>query len=192
MPDASEAQIRRRFKELARRMHPDRFQGEEKENAELEFQSVTEAFNTLADSNRRREHDFDLAQMLAGHEDRDADRVLRVYLQRGQKAFRERRWAEAAESFRRGTEERPDNASAWYQLAMACFKNPRWKTQAVEAVTRACALEPMNVEYLKLGGQILGRAGLSTRAEKLYTEALHWGGDDPAIEQAIAELRRAR
>ena len=192
MPDASEQRIRRRFKELARRMHPDRFQGEDKLRAELAFQEVTQAFNVLTDPNRRRDHDFELAQMASGRREPDADRVLRAFMQRGQKAFRDRRLAEAAENFRRATEERPDHARAWFQLAVTCAKNPRWKQQAVDAATRACELEPMNVEFLTFGARILAQAGLASRAEKFYTDALHWGGADPAIEQAIEELRRSR
>ena len=192
MPDANEQHIRRRFKELAKRMHPDRFQGEEKQQAELDFQEVTQAFNVLTDPNRRRDHDFELSHLTAGRQEVDADRVLKAYMQRGHRAFRERRFAEAAENFRRAAEERPTHGPAWFQLAVTCVNNPRWKTQAVDAVTRACELEPMKVEYLTLGGRILGQAGFSNKAEKFYTDALHWGGDDPAIEQAVEELRRSR
>ena len=192
LPDANEQHIRRRFKELAKRMHPDRFHGEEKAQAELEFQEVTQAFNVLTDANRRRDHDFELAQATTGRQEQDADRVLKAYMQRGHKAFRERKWAEAAESFRRAAGERPDHAKAWYHLAVTCAETPRWKTQAVEAITRACALAPMNVDYLTLGGRILGQAGFASRAEKFYTDALHWGGDDPAIERAVEEIKRSR
>ena len=190
-PDASTARIRSRFKELARRLHPDRFHGEDGGGGGGDFQAITEAFNVLTDPDRRRDHDFQLAQAPVRQE-RDSDRIAQVMLQRGQKAFRGGKYAEAAESFRRATVERPDMGRAWYHLALACSKSPRWKTQAVDAITRACELEPMNVEYLTLGGRVLAQAGLAAKAEKFYTEALHWGGEDPAIEQAVAELRRPR
>ncbi|MEE2777937.1 MAG: DnaJ domain-containing protein [Acidobacteriota bacterium] len=192
MPDAADQQIRRRFKELARRIHPDRFQGDEKEQAELDFQSVTQAFNVLTDPNRRRDHDFELAQASSGRQEHDADRALKVYMQRGHKAFREKKWAEAAESFRRAAEERPDHGRAWFQLAAVCMRNPRWRSHAVDAVSRACDLEPMNVGYLALAGRIMVDAGFAAKAERFYTDALHWGGADAAIEQAVADLRRSR
>jgi molecular chaperone DnaJ len=41
--EAGADEIRRRFRDLARQRHPDRFQGSEKARAETEFQAVTQA-----------------------------------------------------------------------------------------------------------------------------------------------------
>ena len=60
--NASEEQIRQRFRELARERHPDRFQGEAKARAEGEFQEITQAFNVLFDPERRRGHDLELTR----------------------------------------------------------------------------------------------------------------------------------
>lgn len=189
-PEASTDEIRSRFKELARRLHPDRFQGEEKLRAETEFQILTEAFNVLTDLQRRRQHDFELAK--GGRAAQEGDRLLDVYLQRGRKALKEKNWAQAAESFRRATEVRPGDARAWYQLALVCSQSRRWQSHAVQAAARACELEPLNVEYLKLGGMVHAKAGLATKAQKFYTAALQWGGSDPVVEEALRELERPR
>jgi curved DNA-binding protein CbpA len=192
MPDASEQQIRQRFRELARRSHPDRFQGEEKARAEAEFQSITQAFNVLVDPLRRRDHDFELAQAGSGRTEKEGDRTLRAFLQRGRKAYREGKWAEAAAAFHSATEAAPGSASAWYHLALTCQRNPRWQAQAVEASRRACEIDTMNVDYLKLAGDVHRQAGFAAKAEKFYTDALHWGGPDAKIETAVQELMRAR
>lgn len=194
VPHATEAQIRKRFKELARRMHPDRFHGEsEKAKAELEFQAVTQAFNILIDPNRRREHDFELAHPTrSGEVERDEVRRLRAYLQRGRKAYRERAWAQAADSFQRAAETAPNSAEAWFELARACSQNPRWLAQAVEASRRACEIQPMKVTYLRFAGELHARAGFTAKAQKFYTDALNWGGPDPAIERVLLELDKAR
>jgi molecular chaperone DnaJ len=188
---ASEAEIRARFKELVRRHHPDRFRGSEKIAAEERFQAITEAMNVLTSPNRRRDHDFALAQP-KGDQRQEGDRVAQAYLQRGAKAFRERNWVQAADNFHRATELQPGNARAWYLLALACAENRRYQQQAVSAVERACELDPINLDYLKLGGKILSGAGLAARAEKFYTAALRWGGPDPAIEEALQKLRKPR
>ena len=39
--NASKEQIRVRFRQLARERHPDRFQGVERQKAELDFQEIT-------------------------------------------------------------------------------------------------------------------------------------------------------
>ena len=189
---ASEAEIRARFKELVRRHHPDRFHGSEKVAAEERFQAITEAVNVLTSPERRRDHDFALAQPKGDKRGQEGDRVAQAYLQRGAKAFREKNWVQAADNFHRATELQPGNARSWYLLALACAENRRYQQQAVNAVERACDLEPINVDYLKLAGRILTGAGLAGRAEKFYTAALRWGGPDPAIEEALQKLRKPR
>lgn len=57
---ASDAEIRARFRELARERHPDRTQGEKKAEAEKAFQLLTEAMNVLTSPQRRKAHDFEL------------------------------------------------------------------------------------------------------------------------------------
>ena len=79
--NATDRQVRQRFLALARERHPDKFQGPEKMAAETEFQLVTEAFNTLNDAERRRQHDLELAQPV-GSSESDAAQVSRVYVQR--------------------------------------------------------------------------------------------------------------
>jgi len=189
---ATDAEIRVRFKELVRRHHPDRFSGPEKAAAEERFQAITEAVNVLTSPARRRDHDFALAQPKGDKKGQEGDRVAQAYLQRGAKAFRERNWVQAADNFHRATELQPGNARTWYLLALACAENRRWQQQAVNAIDRACELDPINIEYLKLGGRILTGAGLAARAEKFYTAALRWGGPDPAIDEALQKLKKPR
>lgn len=189
---ATEAEIRNRFKELVRRHHPDHFQGREKAAAEERFQAITEALNVLTNPDRRRDHDFALAQPKGDRQGQEGDRVGQVYLQLGAKAYRERNWVQAADNFHRATELMPQSARAWYLLALTCTQNRRWQQQAVNAIGRACELDTLNVEYLTLGGSILAAAGLAARAEKFYTAALRWGGPDPAIEEALQKLRKPR
>lgn len=189
---ATDAEIRARFKELARRLHPDRFAGEEKARAEERFQAITEAVNVLTNPGRRRDHDFELAQPNKGDRGQEGDRVAQAYLQRGSKAYRERNWVQAADNFHRATELQPSNPRTFYLLALVCTQNRRWQTQAVNAIGRACELDPMNAEYLKLAGRIHEAAGLTARAEKFYTAALRWGGPDSAIEETLSKLRKPR
>jgi curved DNA-binding protein CbpA len=181
-------QIRERFRELAREGHPDRFRGEEKEEAEARFQAITEAFNVLSHPERRRLHDLELDRP----ESRPAQslQLLRVYMQRGVKAYRDKNYLEAAENFDRATQADPINAQAWHHLAAACSHNQRWFARATRAVARACELEPMNSEYLKLAGKIHALAGMAAEAERYYNQALTWGGDDSGIQEALEELRR--
>jgi len=185
--NATSRQIRQRFLELAREGHPDRFQGEkEKAAAEERFQEVTLAFNVLNDPSRRREHDTALLTPSAHDNKGDASKV---YLQRGIKAYRQNSYGEASENFEAAVREDASNAKAWYYLAAAGRHIARLRSKAVLAAKRACELEPMKVDYLKLAGALCAKEGDVARAEKYLQSALDWGGEDPEVAEALAELR---
>lgn len=185
--NATEEQIRQRFRELARLRHPDRFQGAEKAVAETDFQELTQAFNVLSDSQRRRQHDVELARP-AG--DSDPRQLARAYLQRGIKAYKEKNYLEAADNFDRATKADPATAQPWHHLALACSQQPNWLPRAVAAIERACELEPMNPSYHKHAGRICALAGQPDRAVLHYRLAIQWGGDDPAIQRALDDLEK--
>jgi formylglycine-generating enzyme required for sulfatase activity/curved DNA-binding protein CbpA len=65
--DAPEAEIRRAFRGRAKALHPDGKPAEEREEAQAEFTLLTEAYETLKDSDRRAAYDEELyfSQQLA-------------------------------------------------------------------------------------------------------------------------------
>jgi len=191
--DVSEASIRERFRQLARERHPDRFRGEEKERAEEEFQAVTEAFNVLMNAERRRDHDAELAAPKSTDTTGiDKEQLARVYLQRGVRAYKAKSYRDAADNFDRATRATADNPRAWYLLALACSREPRFQTKAREAIARACELASMNETYLRAAGRIYANAGDMERAERYYNEALKWSANDPAIQRELEELKSSR
>jgi curved DNA-binding protein CbpA len=185
---ATDDQIRQRFRQLARERHPDRFAGEQKQAAELEFQEITQAFNVLCDPERRRLHDIDLSKRQEPAS--DPKQLVRLFLQRGVRAYREKNLVEAADNFDRATKADPGSAQGWYNLALTCAQNPNWLARGVAAIDRACELESMNPGYWKLAGRILAQAGKVERAAAAYRQAIDWGEDDPAIQAALDALTR--
>jgi curved DNA-binding protein CbpA len=183
---ASDDQIRLRFRQLARERHPDRFAGEQKQAAEVEFQEITQAFNVLNDHERRRQYDMDLAKRQEVPS--DPKQVGRVFLQRGIKAYREKNLVEAVDNFDRATRADPTNGMAWYNLAMACCQNTGWLPRAASAIEKACELEAMNAGYWRQAGRILALAGRNERAAAAYRKAIDWGEDDPVVRKALEEL----
>ena len=102
---ATAAQIKARFRELARERHPDRFHGEEKVKAEEEFQQIAEAFNTLSDPVRRRQHDLELDRPESARY--DPGQIERVYLSRGTRAYKQGNYLEAANNFDQAAQAAP-------------------------------------------------------------------------------------
>src|ERR1044072_1039858 len=117
--NATSEQIKDRFLQLTRERHPDRFHGAEKQQAELEFQSITQAFNVLSTPERRRLHDVELSRPTAHKA--DPGELARVFMQRGVKAYKLKNFIEAADNFSRATEADPASRMAWQPLARTCM-----------------------------------------------------------------------
>ncbi len=156
------------------------------------FQVITEAFNILYNTERRRLHDLELSQPKLESRPADISQLMRIYMSRGIKAMREKKLVEAAENFDRATKTDDKNAQAWFFLASVCSQNPRWRSRSLTAAAQACELDKMNAEYHKLAGQLCVQSNMPIRAERYFRLALQWGGPDPEIEQALAELKKSK
>lgn len=186
--DASDADIRAKFRLLARDRHPDRFQGERKAEAEKEFQLLTEAVNVLTNPQRRKTHDFDLDKR--GREaSSDPHAVAKAYLTMGVRAFKAGDVRAAVEHFDMAVKHNPNDAKAYHYLAMAYSRDRRWLRQAVAALERAMELEPMNPTYIKDAAALYRQAGLASKAERAYEQVLKWMPDDEESQEALADLR---
>jgi len=57
--DASEKEIKKAYRTLASKWHPDKHQGKDTlEEADAKFKSISEAYSTLSDPTRRKEYDY--------------------------------------------------------------------------------------------------------------------------------------
>lgn len=184
--DASEAEIRERFRTLAREAHPDRAPAAKKAEAEAKFQVLTEALNVLTSAERRKAYDFDLAAA-AGMSD-DADPVAQNYLGQGIAAYKDRKFAEAAGNFQLAVGRNPKDVKAQHYLGLASSRAGDVRA-AVKAIESALVLEPHNGALLKDAGAIFRQAGLLLKAEKAYQEAIRW---DPAAAEARRALEEIR
>lgn len=184
--DASEAEIRERFRTLAREAHPDRAPAAKKAEAEGKFQDLTEAVNVLTSAERRKAYDFDLAAAAGMSE--DADLVAQNYLGQGIAAYKDRKFAEAAGNFQLAVGRNPKDVKAQHYLGLASARAGDVRA-AVKAIESALLIEPHNGALLKDAGAIFRQAGLLLKAEKAYQEAIRW---DPAAAEARKALEEIR
>ena len=187
---ASETQIRQRFRELARKYHPDRYKSNKAE-AEKTFQTLTEALNVLTNPAKRRLHDSEIPGG-AGKSSSDMTQISKAYLARGVKAYNEADFASAREHFDMAVKHDATDAKAFHYLALASARNPATMRQAVQAIESAVQLEPYNPLYLKSAGLLCRRVGLSAKAERYLEQALQWDQENQEIREALEGLRRAR
>jgi curved DNA-binding protein CbpA len=188
---ASEAEIRNRFRSLARESHPDRYRGADKADAERKFQTLTEAVNVLTNAAKRKQHDAEL-QSVGGKGPADFAQVAKAYLGKGVKAYKEGDMRSAYENFDMAVKHNPNDAKAFHYLALASARIPSQMRQAVQAIESAVQREPVNPTFLKDAGLICKRAGLPAKAERYLDEALKWDPDNTEIQMALSELRSSR
>jgi curved DNA-binding protein CbpA len=188
--DASETDIRERFRALAREAHPDRAPRERKAEAEAKFQQLTEALNVLTSAERRKAYDFDLAAS-AGQAEEKGDAVSLNYLNQGIAAYKERKYVEAAGNFQLAAGRNPGDLKAQHYLGLASAKAGDLRT-AVKAVELAIAIEPHNGALLRDAGAIFRQAGLLVKAEKAYQESLRWDPSAGDARKALEEIRAQR
>ncbi len=188
--NANARQIRERFLQLARDRHPDRFADEEKAEAEVEFQRITEAYNILHDPKRRHQYDQEM-ELRSRVPTRDvSSEAAREYLRRGLEAMKKKRYQEAATNLEQATEVDPKDPQAWYYLAQVYSQRQSLLSRALAAAARACELDPANPDYLKQAGRLAAEGGMTARAAKYYRDALTFGGDDPELRAALKALKK--
>ncbi len=187
---ASRSEIRERFLELARELHPDKFDQDQKREAEERFQAITEAFNILYNPHTRSK--YDLERKGAQTESKRVDHrkeVFKAYLVRGKEALKNNDFREAAKNFFEATKVNPDDSKAFYYLAFACFKDPNMLDRAENAIMKAIRLSPTDGKILKLAGNIYYKKGDVESARQYFEKALDWLGEDIEIEKKLQALQ---
>lgn len=190
--DATETDIRERFRVLAREAHPDRAPKDKKAEAEAHFQDLTEAVNVLSNPQRRKAYDMD--QAMAAHSlssGGDGDSVYQNYMNQGIAAFQDKQWAEAAGNFALAVHRNAKDSKAQYYLGLASSRSGD-VLAAVRALETAIALDPQNVRIYKDAAGIMRQAGMLAKAEKVLQEALRWDPKAADVRRSLEEVRAQR
>jgi curved DNA-binding protein CbpA len=189
--EATESEIRERFRSLAREAHPDRAPAERRAEAEAKFQELAQAVNVLTDPERRKIYDFELSLANAPGVPGESDAIAQNYVAQGIAAFREKRYADAAGNFRLAVHRDPRDARSRHYLGLASARSGDMRS-AVRAVEGALALDPQNPRLLADAGSIFRQAGLLLKAEKAYQEAERWDPSATDVRRALEEIRAQR
>ena len=190
--NATSKQIRDRFLQLARDRHPDRYSEADKEQAEIEFQKITQAYNILHDANRRLQYDKETEDRAKSPTEDVRAQAAKVYQRRGIEAFRKRHYQEAVKNLELATQEDGSDPQSWYYLAQVYSQRTSWLSKGLAAASKACQLEPSNPDYLKQAGAMAAQAGMNNRALKYYRDALTFGGEDAEVRAALDNLRKGK
>ncbi|MGH9463366.1 MAG: DnaJ domain-containing protein [Vicinamibacteria bacterium] len=184
---ATQAQIKEAYLRLARENHPDRFQDPGKRTrAEETIQAINESYNHLRDEKLRRQYDETLSRVvLPPHE--QAERYYRNGIMREELT----EYTEALKFFYEAMQLEPANALYMGAAARVMSMDRTQVRQAAELYNKAIALDPKRKElYLELG-ELLQRAGLPTRARRVFEAGLQQHPHDPELQQQLSEATAA-
>ncbi len=185
--DASDQDIRKAFRRLALKYHPDRFAGDERAEAEERFQGMTEAFNVLSHPESRNSYDKEISQG-TDVKKMDAKEISRRLAAKGSQLMREGKMAEAVENLKMAIDHDDGNARAHYFYAQVLGRIPGKERDALRHVEMAASIEPGNATMKAEAAALSLAAGMKTRALRHAQEALAL---DPTNSKAIDVIGQA-
>jgi curved DNA-binding protein CbpA len=189
--EATEAEIRERFRSLAREAHPDRVPTWRRSEAEARFQELAQAVNVLTNAERRKVYDFELSMATGADAAGSGDAIAQDYITQGIAAYKEKRYTEAAGNFGLAVHRDARDARAQHYLGLASARAGDVRV-AIHALEAAIALEPQNARLLADAGAVFRQAGLLVKAEKAYQEAMRWDPSATDLRRALEEVREQR
>jgi len=195
-PDATVAEIRTSYTELAKRAHPDRFAAASevvRDLAEEAFREITRAYQVLSDPTRLAEYRADPARDAKNAKaQEEAQRALAAEqeFQRGEARLRVYDWAGALAHFERACELYPDEGEYMAFCGWAYYLTHGHDEQvfrkAFELVKRGAKLAPERDKPYLFLGRLCQAAGRLELAEKMFMKAVE---RRPDSTEALRELR---
>jgi curved DNA-binding protein CbpA len=187
-PSANREQVREAFRRLARDRHPDRFLGQSRQDAEREFQLITEAYNVLSDQDQRARYDQLLPSLQQPRRVTDRREVARALLAKAVGAMKLGQHTEAQEYFSQAVAHDPDSPKAHHLYGLFLAQQVGKLDEALRQVDQAVRLDPNNVRILLDASRLFARAKMFARARRLGQMAAQLSPGDPGVEAWLVQL----
>jgi curved DNA-binding protein CbpA len=185
--DASDQDIRKAFRRLALKYHPDRFADDQRDEAEERFQGITEAFNVLSHPESRDKYDTEISKGTAD-KTMDAKEISRRLAAKGSQLMREGKMAEAVEHLKGAIDHDDENARAHYFYGQVIGRLAGKERDALRHVEKAISLEPGNGTMMAEAAALSLSAGMKSRAVRHAQDALAL---DPTNSKATDVMSQA-
>jgi curved DNA-binding protein CbpA len=184
--DASDQDIRKAFRRLALKHHPDRFGDDQRAAAEERFQGITEAFNVLSRPESREKYDTEISKGTAD-KTMDAKEISRRLAAKGSQLMREGKMAEAVENLKMAIDHDDNNARAHYFYGQVIGRISGKERDALRHVEKAISIEPGNATMMAEAAALSLVAGMKTRALRHAQDALSLDPTNAKATDVIAE-----
>ena len=191
--DAPETHIRKAFRKLTFKHHPDRFSGDSREKAEQRFQEITEAFNVLSRPESREKYDEEMSQGQPGGPGAamDPKEIARRLAAKGAQTLREGNLTDALGELKSALDHDDSCARAHYFMGVGLGRVSGREKDGLRHLERAVALEPGNATMLAGAASAAFGVGMNARAERPAEEALSFDPTNQKAAKLIREMNAA-
>ena len=187
---ADEDEIRSSYYLLARRYHPDRFRSGEMldllPRIEAFFSQVTEAYNTLADAELRKDFDDELIsedQRAKEKPEHDTSHLARQNYVAAKELIKRKQFRQAIKFLENALELEENVPEYHVEFGSVIALNPVRREEAEEHLRRGLELDPTVIDGHTALADLLVKRDKTTNAIQVLTEALNWFPDHPELER---------
>jgi tetratricopeptide (TPR) repeat protein len=200
--DATDADIKASYHQMAKQYHPDLFQSERhspalRQTAERVFTYVTAAYTTLSNAASRavydeqrltKESQVEAALQARAGVDLDKDKTARALFRVGQDALSGRDFEKAVMTLSECVFLRPDVPRYRLLLGIAQTELPKFRKEAEQNLLKAIELDPMSIESRLALATLYVKVELPRRAEAQYMQVLRWDPHHAEAQRRLGEL----
>ncbi len=179
----SAAEIHHAFRELSRKMHPDRFDDKSRPRAEKEYQLIVKAYNRLKDDRQRKEYDKSLAPISGGgttHDESNTEAQYQQAFKAGVSKLNQKQYDIASELLARAVFLK-ETAEAHFHKGMAEIHISRKRKDGFDSLLKATELDSFNGKYLKSYVKVMLEFRMSVRAKSVFDRLQQLLPDDPEV-----------
>lgn len=192
-PEASSAEIKKAYFQLARKYHPDLFdRGLDsgiKEKIDEVFDAVTKAYHTLSDEGAKAAYDKRKTKLTTkGGGVRDADKLAEIKFRQGKTLFDQTRFDEALVYLQEAIRMDSNKSRYYLLLAMTQAKLPHYRQKSVDNFKKSIELEPWSPDAYTGLAAMYRKEKMPVMAKKYLKKALHVDPDSRAAKKELEEL----
>lgn len=201
--DVTEQQIKAKYRELVKTLHEDilgqRFGKQIIEKANAIMVQVTEAYNTLSDSTRRRDYDRRLSRGDTEARERYISNILvaEQEFSLGMAAQQRHDFSSAKEHFQNAVKGFPEESVYHTHLGWATYKTPGGKqsdkaVQATSHLEKAIKINPKTDKPYYYLGVILKENGYKDKAARMFAMAFRYNRKNALAKEELRRLQQEK
>jgi len=189
--DASEAEIKRAYFNLARKYHPDRFDrnlpASIRNQVEEVFDYITKAYRTL--TNREKRIEYNSRVSVSGKEEEaNLSKKAEIKFRQGKTLFNQGKYEDALTLLEEAVRLRPNKGDYYLMLGMTESRIPFYRKKAEQDFLKAIELEPWNPEGFVGLGVLYKQEGLLTKARRHLEKALEMDSEHEMASKELSEM----